>query len=168
MGKRLSKPGRISAAVFITIGLLTFFVPLITTEPPVSGISRWSLLQIALRPPTKVVLYGITLNVWQSDFGVVYLLLFVTLISTLFFPSRKLLGTIGLLGAVVTQQLWRFAQTDLDLTFYGSVQANKLPPFLFGKGVNLTPLILVLLGIMLLVALISWVDLPTASPKGSE
>jgi hypothetical protein len=123
-----------SAAIFITIGLLTFFVPLITTDPPVSGISRWSLLQIARRPPPKVVPYGVTLNVWQSDFGVVYLLLLVALISTLFFPSRKLLGTIGLLGAVVTQQLWRFAQTDLDLMFYGSVQANKLPPLLFGRG----------------------------------
>jgi hypothetical protein len=40
---------RALALLVIAVGMLTFFVPLVTTDPPVVGTSRWSAFAIVMR-----------------------------------------------------------------------------------------------------------------------
>ena len=116
--RRLSGPGRTAAGVCAATGMLTSLIPLITMDPPVMGRRQWSVLQMVLYQRVKPNLPPVSLKVWQFDFGAVYLLMLIVFVSSCFSASRKLISATSMLGAVYAYHLWRFAQMDLDLTFY--------------------------------------------------
>jgi hypothetical protein len=89
---------------------------------------------------------------------IIYALLMIALLSVILFPSEKLLGNIGMVGAVVTYLAWRFVRIDLERILYGSIQDFRIPRLGIlgtGRGVGLTPLMLVLGGVMLLLVFFS-------------
>jgi len=148
---------RVYVGTFLLIGLATFFAPLITANPAVSGKSSWSLQQIVLRSravPNDVNL----LNFWKIDFGVFYFVMVVALMSVCVFPSRKLVVTLGALNALFSRSLWGLTtKRDLDLILYGR-SIGEASFFPVGKGASARPLILVLDAIMLILIAIVWAD----------
>jgi hypothetical protein len=115
----------------IAIGICTFFVPLITVDPPVAGTAHWSEWQIVqhmyegkLPNPTcercgePVVRSLVALPVTVT---VIYVLMLSTVIPlSVPYASATLTGISGV-GAVISLSLWRFGtRWAFEETFYGS------------------------------------------------
>lgn len=116
----LSRKGKRNALVFIALGLLTFFLPVIIFDPPLQDRQHWSVLDIARRLPapatdTPATAFPTTLTIafeWVYAFygtliagpGVVLLspyrklLLGICLaaLACLFFPFHGVLGVLWL------------------------------------------------------------------------
>ena len=90
--------------------------------------------------------------------AIIYSLLVIALLAILVFPSEKLLGNVGMLGTVVSYLAWRFVRIDLERMLYRSIQDFRIPRLEIlgtGRGVGLTPLMLVLGGVMLLLVFLA-------------
>lgn len=116
----LSRKGKRNALVFIALGLLTFFVPVINFDPPLQGQPHWSVLDVARRlpapaPDTPATTFPTTLTIafeWVYAFygtllaglGVVLLFPYCKLLlgiclaalACLFFPFKGVLGVLWL------------------------------------------------------------------------
>lgn len=114
----MGNPRRIAVGILALLGLATFFLPTVHTNPPVQGRAVWSPLQItrSLTDGTLPLVKTLTpeydprhLNSRSVlldrlfGFPLEYLALLVILTCTLFFPSENgtiALGVIGLLPAL--------------------------------------------------------------------
>lgn len=118
--------------VIVAAGILTFFVPLMTTDPPVLGKAHWSLFNMALRicqgrlPPS---------HTWQLSLDVGYILFFLDpviiyslmlcLLAVLYFPAlHRHMAAMAAFGAFTTVEMWRFMADDFEVTFYGHASYN--------------------------------------------
>src|SRR6266567_5536723 len=142
---RLSRKGKQLVVIFIAIGLVTLFLPIIKYDPPVRGQQYWSLLdqtlqlQASLHPQTPVVL------LFYVPFGLVYLTLLVALAAALLLPFRKVLLWISLVGLFLLSP------------FRGLFGVMRLAAFVESgkKGGGLTPVWLILAIAMLAVAIVA-------------
>ena len=149
--KKLASVHRAGAVVLISIGLLSFSEPLITTKPPVMGRTHWSLLDIVrqlqhggLRGnlPGDVIVPSIS-------FGLPYLLMLLALASLCFFPSQKLLAWSGVIGAITSTLAFRFGDMDLERLFYGKCCSMPGPV----KHVGLASVLLIVMVMLTLYSL---------------
>lgn len=140
----------------VGLGLATFFIPLIDTNPAVMGNLHWSLLDLLRRFGLATLLQN------AGDFvvsaAIIYALLSAALTAIVAFPSQKLLARIGVTGAGITYLAFRFTRDDLERMLYGSLQDIRIPRFgiaVTGRGVSISQLMLLLLGVMLFLIFLS-------------
>ena len=141
----LSSRARRTALTFVTLGLVTFFVPLITVAPPALGRQQWSVLGIALELLARP---GTPLPLLRIPFALIYLLLLLATLALCFFPFRKLLLWISVAGLIL---LYPFRGLFGGFT----LTAFFLPS---GKGGDFRQLWVALLIVMLVVAFLAWRD----------
>src|SRR2546426_4281376 len=113
------------AFLIVVGGILTFFLPLVTTDPPVMGRTRWSGWNIACQvqagnlPPVRhysernEFLLSIP---WMA--AAIYLLLVVALIALCFSCSPELLAKIAV-GGCFTGSFWSVDRFRFEEMFYG-------------------------------------------------
>jgi hypothetical protein len=153
---RLGKTRRVMAAGVIGFGIFTFFEPLIGTNPAVMGNVKWSVLDVFRQFGDGKLLREA--GSFALSAGLIYFVMLTALVGVFVFPSQKLLGAAGMIGAIVTYLAWRFDRIDLEVMFYGSIQDFRAPRFGIigtGRGVNLNSLMLILGGVMLVLVFIS-------------
>ena len=155
----VARKSRTSAIVLISIGLLSFFEPLIDTMPPVMGRSQWSPLDI-VRQSHRGNLHGSAGNlvVPGISFWLPYLLMIFAFVCLWFFPSQKVLAWTGVIGAIVTSLTFRFGDMDLERIFYGRCCT-------LSSRVNHVGLISVFLVIMIALTLLSYAEAPTSTSE---
>jgi hypothetical protein len=149
--KKLANAHRAGAVVLISIGLLSFFEPLITTKPPVMGRTQWSLLDL-VRQLHHGGFHGNLLGdvvVPSLSFGLPYLLMLLALASLCFFPSPKLLAWSGVIGAIASALAFRFGDMDLERLFYGKCCSMPGPV----KHVKLASVLLIVMVMLTLLSL---------------
>jgi hypothetical protein len=140
--------------VVTLLGLFTFVMRLISTDPKVLGHTLWSPLQVViailsgrlpLQPVQPVGLLGVDALL---GCGIVYLLLIAIAVAILVFPSGKFVGTAAALGGAMLLGSLQFQYPDLQDAIYGAPRA-------FASGhVNGGVFTLTLLGVL---ALLLWV-----------
>lgn len=92
----LTRKGKRKAFVFIALGLLTVFLPVINFDPPVQDQQRWSAFDVARRIPapatdTLAKTFPTSLTISFEWIYAFYGTLLAGLCVVLFFPYRKLL-----------------------------------------------------------------------------
>ena len=93
----LSRKAKQKALVFIALGLLTVFLPIINFDPPLQGQQRWSVFEVARRIPaapstdTLAKTFPTTLTIAFEQIYAFYGTLLAGLGVVLLFPYRKLL-----------------------------------------------------------------------------
>ena len=154
MGRRK----RSFAFLIVVGGILTFFLPLVTTDPPVMGRTRWSGWNIACQvqagnlPPVRhysernEFLLSIPLMA-----AAIYLLLVVALIALCFSCSPEVLAKIAVVGWF-TSWFWRGDRISFEEMFYGDWSYHN---FSLVRHVGFGQLTIVLLGVMLALFLVS-------------
>jgi hypothetical protein len=134
---------RLLAITILGIGLLTFFAPLITTQPPVLGKTRWSM-------------FDIVSNVYSGDFfpsraqivsfpiavPIAYLLISCSLLVVCFFRSQGALPAIAVAGMLLAVRAWYWERGDFQLMFYGAPGSKDWPQV--GVGSLVISLLLVM------------------------
>jgi hypothetical protein len=150
------------AVVLAAAGLLTFFLPLIRTEPPAMGLMKWSLWSI-FRAIQNDTLPGLVDSSFVTLLGFVYAVLLIDLIGLFvspIFSVPKIQATIALVevGASCEAKFSYFGQKHWDLTtmFYGRHSGH----------VNLDHLLtdlIVILAALLLVSLDAMLDVDRVS-----
>lgn len=148
-GNSLGPRRRSILLVIIAAGILTFFVPLMTTDPPVLGRTQWSVFDLALRvcqrelPPS---------NHWTTDLvklppdPVLLYLLLLSLLVVLFFPSlHRHLAAMAAIGILLNSEMWKFQDVDFERTFYGHLSYN--PNSSLARHVGIGQLVLALLAV---------------------
>jgi hypothetical protein len=116
----LGRRRRSLAFLAVASGLLTFFLPLVTTQPSVMGRTRWSPCDISWQiyagnlPPSVPLMTTL-----------VYLILVFALATLCMSPSRGLLAKIALFGLFAIG-LWRGDRSDFELLFYGKFGYDNL------------------------------------------
>jgi hypothetical protein len=128
-GNPLGPRRRSILRIVATVGILTFFVPLIATDPPVLSKAQWSVFDLALHvcqrelPPS---------NHWATDLvklppdpALLYLLL-LSIMVVLFFPSlHRHLAAMSAIGILLNSEMWKFQDVDFERTFYGHLSYNS-------------------------------------------
>ena len=112
---------KIAAMALIMIGLFSFLAPLVVTDPPVMGRSRWSLLDIVHGyQGGKLPRDADNIGFWilALHFGAIYLLLILAGTALYSFPGQQLLMWIGLIGAIITLEMLR-QELEFKALFYG-------------------------------------------------
>jgi FlaA1/EpsC-like NDP-sugar epimerase len=120
------------AAMFIGLGLASFFLPLISTLPAVMGKTRWSMYSLLRHFNADALLHHA--GSFVLSVAIIYSLLVIALLALLVFLSEKL-------GTVVTYLAWRFVRIDLERMLYRSIQDFRIPRLGIlgtGRGVGLT------------------------------
>jgi hypothetical protein len=122
----LDRRRRLLAVPLVALGLCTFVVPTITTDPPVLTRVRWSPLDILTQihkgavPTRSGDASGI--DGVQFYFAASYLLLLFALLTITVLPSRKVLVVIALLNALISSATGsRHGPSDFWTLFYGSL-----------------------------------------------
>jgi hypothetical protein len=145
------KRGLLAASV-TAVGLLTFFMPWISTDPPAMGLSEWSLWSVA-RGVQDGTLPGTPNQSFILVLGFLYAIMLVNLIGlclSALFSVPKIQATIALIGGWVCceakysyfgQKVWK-----LERLFYGNSS---------GGHVGLDRLLTALIVIMAALCLIS-------------
>jgi hypothetical protein len=148
----LSDRGRKMALTLLSLGLLTFFLPIIKFNPPAHGQQYWSVLNITLRwqatlhPTTPLAL------VLFIPFGLVYLTLLIAMGTVLLIPFRKALRWISLAGLFLLNPF---------RGFLGAVRLAHIFDTARGRGGDPRMLWAVLGVTMLAVAAVAWTDTTT-------
>jgi hypothetical protein len=115
---RLGPRRKLLAIAVLGVGLLTFFVPLITTDPPVLGKTHWSM-------------FDIVSNVYAGDFfpsraeivafpvavPMAYLLMLCSLVMC-FFRSQGALPSAAIAGMLLAVRAWYWEKNDFERMFY--------------------------------------------------
>jgi hypothetical protein len=119
MGRRK----RSFAFLIVVGGILTFFLPLVTTDPPVMGRTRWSAWNLACQlqagnlPPVRHYSerneFSLSIPLMATA---IYLLLMVALVALCFSCSPELLTWIAVLGWF-TSWFWRGDRSVLKRCF---------------------------------------------------
>lgn len=148
-GAPLGRRRTLLLLLIVSAGLLTFFVPLITTSPAVLGKERWSIFDVAWHvgqkelPPSNWSIHVVRLPL---DPAFVYLLLLGVLSALLFLPRlHKRLAWMALLGIFLTLEMGQFDDVDFERTFYE--QASYRSNFALVHHVDFGQLVLTLLGV---------------------
>lgn len=133
-------------------GMILFFLPLITTNPPVFHKERWSLwdmvwLIFTQEFPTSGLAGAPSAGQFLLlDFGVIYALFLYALVRLhrQFQPSR--LACIGLFGMLYTYVVWKWDADVFERVFYGHLtyKPSSIFPVIH---VGFVSLVLVLLAI---------------------
>jgi hypothetical protein len=164
---------RYSLAFFVLgVGVLSFFVPLVTTDPRVLGKTLWSPLNIAWQiaegnlpnPATGGAAY------LPTDTISVYLLILLTLAALLFFPHPKALATIGLVGTLVSYHARHWDLYHFRWMFYGQTWAdgNSAGRVDFSRLVSWLLVVMAALFLIALDAILDPPELPQrTTPNGS-
>jgi len=148
---------RLLAASVVALGLVTFFIPFITSEPPAKGMSNWSLWNIACAIQNGS-LPGSPNHNFVAIMGLIYAVLLVDLIGLCFsvvFSVPKIQITVALIGAWLccVARYSHLGQTNwkLDRLFYGETSCGhvSLGQILTGLIVIMTALCLFSLDAML-------------------
>ena len=132
--------------VIVSAGILTFFVPLITTSPAVLGKGRWSVFDLAWHvgqgelPPSHWSIHIVRLPL---DPALIYLLLMCVLVAVFLPQVHKRLAWIAVLGIFLTLEMWQFDDVDFERTFYE--QASYRSNFSLVHHVGFGQLVLALL-----------------------
>ena len=121
---------RASALLVIAIGLLTFFLPLITVDPPVLDTTHWSAFDIVRQmyrgnlhaPPCERC--GVPLVrafvALPAPVTAIYLMLVVALVPLLVPYAMNTVAAISGLGGIASLYLWRRGTAwAFEDTFYG-------------------------------------------------
>jgi hypothetical protein len=126
----VSRDGRVVALLIIAFGILTFFVPLITVDPPVAGATHWSAFDIVLQMYKGSLPSPIcercgeplvrSLIALPFEITLIYLLMAAALIPLSVPYASKAVATIAALGTAGGLYLSRFAtRWAMEETFYG-------------------------------------------------
>jgi hypothetical protein len=148
-GNPLGPRRRSILLVIIAAGILTFFVPLMTTDPPVLGRTQWSVFDLALHvcqrelPPSDH--WRIDLVKLPPDPALLYLLLLFLLVVLLFPSLHRHLAAMAAIGILVNSEMWKFQDLDFERTFYGHLSYN--PNFSLARHVGIGQLVLALLAV---------------------
>ncbi len=147
-------PRRRLELIVTLLGLLTFAMRLVSTDPKVLGQTFWSPLQVVtgilsgrlpLQPVQPAGLLSIDLLFGS---GIVYLFLIAIAVAILFFPSVKFVGISAAVCCAVMVANVQFQYPDLQEAIFGAPRA-------FASGhVNGGVFALTLLGVL---ALLLWV-----------
>jgi hypothetical protein len=152
--KPIGKKRRAAAIVVITMGLFSFFEPLIITRPPIMGKKEWSGLDIVHQLEKGRLRTSVdNLVIPSIVFGLPYILMLFALMSLCFFPIQNVLAAVGIIGTIASCLILRFGDMDLERIFYGRC-------CLFPGPVNHYKLASVLLIVMILLTLLSRSDEP--------
>lgn len=121
---------KFNALLVIAIGLYTFFLPLVTINPPVLGRARWSAMHIAWEtwqgklpePSGSHLPRFLDFALSYTSLGgiaLAYLLLLVAL-ATVFSPGyQKALKLTSLIGLAAVGMAFKFALSDFARLFFG-------------------------------------------------
>lgn len=141
----LSRKGKQKALVFIALGLLTFFLPVINFDPPLQDQQRWSAFDIARRLPapatdTPATTFPTTLKIGFEWVYAFYGTLLAGLGVVLLFPYRKLLLGVCLASLACLFFPFKGVLGVLWLAAMNSIQSDrggdlKTPWLLFGIDV---------------------------------
>jgi len=142
--KPLGRRRRSLAFLAIVAGLLTFFLPLVTTHPAVMGRSHWSPWNISRQiyegnlPPSIPLMATVS-----------YLLLMVAFGALCLTSSRDVLAKIAIFG-FFTSWFWRGDRRSFEVLFYGDVHYEVTRYHYLGivSHVGFGDLTIVLLGAM--------------------
>jgi len=137
--KPLGRRRRSLAFLAVAAGLLTFFLPLVTTDPAVMGRSHWSPWNISWQIYEGSLPPSIPLMATAA-----YLLLLFAFGALCLDSSRDVLAKIAVFG-LFTSWLWRGDRSSFELLFYGKVSYHNLS---LVRHVGLGDLTIVLLGAM--------------------
>jgi len=142
--KPLGRRRRSLAFLAVLAGLLTFFLPLVTTNPAVIGQSHWSPWNIS----------------WQIYEGnlhpsipfmatLIYMLLVVAVVALWLSPSRDGLAITAIFG-LFTSLFWRRDMRSFEMLFYGDVhyEVTRYHYLALVRHVRFGDLTIVLLGAM--------------------
>jgi hypothetical protein len=154
---KLGRRRRGMVLIVTLIGLASFASPLIRTESPVLGRTRWSPLAVAVGvcegalpfrsdPQSRVVLLGIDAVLGLT---VAYPLLLAIGLAALVFPRAGFVGMAAALGAVALLSEGRLRYYDLQGFLYGEPWASA------AHAVHAGTLVLVLLGVF---GLLLWIS----------
>lgn len=126
----LSNKGKRKALVFIALGLLTVFLPVINFDPPVRGQQRWSVFAIARRIPapadeTPAESFPTNLTIAFECIYAFYGTLLAGLGVVLLFPYRKLLLGVCLAALACLVFPFRGVLGVLWLAAMNSIQSDR-------------------------------------------
>ncbi len=161
--KYLSRKRRLAVLVLLTLGISTFFAPLIVTDPPVEGstqwsvfdLLRWSMLPDSHNPPHvrgDRSFHGFW-NTW-IQFGSIYPIMIITLVGLGAFPLQGFVTAMGITGSITS-----FANLQTNIIGNPDIQIMLYRDPRIGR-VSCGGLWAVLLTVMVIVTLISWSDNP--------
>lgn len=142
MGRR-----RVSLAFLaIVSGLMTFFVPLVTTDPPVLGRGHWSPWDIfsAITIGELPIKRDDLLSSLPIMATAIYVLLIIALVALGFSRSPRILARVAAVGCF-TSWFWRGDRISLEEMFYGDFSYHR---FSLVRHVGFGGLTLCLLGVM--------------------
>jgi len=141
--KRLGRRRRAVALTFLLFGLLTFFEPLIKTNPPVVGRWRWSVLDLVrwtYQPKSfpfadilrddrfgNRTLHGV--GYFWTEFGSIYPIILFAITSVCFFPRQELLAVTALAGTLASfgnLQYSDHGNIGLQLLLYGDFKDGRV------------------------------------------
>jgi hypothetical protein len=140
----------------LLVGVLTFFVPLVTTDPPVLGRSQWSVFDMVWHicqrelPPSRY--WSLKLIYLPLDCFFIYLL-FLSAILLLRFPNlHKQLARISVLGIFLLAEMWQWDKDSFEVTFYGHVSYQNLSSIRHVGFGQLTLVLIAIWGTVLFIA----------------
>ena len=141
------------AFLVIASGLLTFFLPLVTTDPAVMGISHWSAWNIS----SEIYLGNLALkrNDLLSSIPImptsVYILLVLALAMLWISPSRDTFKKMAVVG-IFTSWFWRGDRRAFEELFYGNFGYQNFSLVRRVETGQLTIVLLVVMGCLLFIA----------------
>ena len=145
MSGKLSARTRTAATVFIGIGIITFFMPLITVNSREFGRVQWSDLDIALRLAHTNSSFWI--ESFRIPFVLTYLILVIALIVVMVIPYPKLLLGVSIAGLYPL------------LPFRGFFGGLRLLALVESRHSGISSLWLALTIVMAAIALLAWSDM---------
>ena len=154
----LSSKGKQKALVFIILGLLTFFLPVINFDPPLQDQQRWSVFDVARRIPapttdTPAKTFPTTLKIEFEWIYAFYGTQFAGLGVVLLFPYRKLLLGVCLASLACLFFPFKGVLGVLWLAAMNSIQSDR--------GGDLKTLWIVFGVEVVALAVVAWTDNPT-------
>jgi hypothetical protein len=130
----LGRRRRLLALLAVGAGLLTFFVPLVTIDPPVLGITHWSAFNtvtsmyegklsqpVCERCGEPLIRSMLALPI---EISVVYLLFGCALVALCFSESPKILAVLASIGSIVCLNAGYATMWAFEETFYGRINPS--------------------------------------------
>ena len=151
--RKLSPRRRALAFIVVASGLVSFFLPLVTTDPAVMGQTRWSAWHISC-----AIYEGSVLPKHEDLFSfpemaaTIYVLLFFALGALSFSCSKQVLTTISAIGCF-SGWLWRGDRISFEEMFYGNFSYQNFSLVRRVEFGTLTILLLCVMGALLLITL---------------
>lgn len=146
----LGRRRQMFATVVLLLGLLSFFLPLIKTAPPVMGRTLWSPWDITVEmcggqlPPTTSGGLGARLFSIPIMISTIYVLQIVALLAVALRRSSAILKSMAAIG-VFTSWFWRGDRVLFEELFYGNFSYRD---FSLVRRVSFGQHTLILLGMM--------------------